>query len=207
MPTRIRTTLTALAALGAIAGSPGCASTYKPPENVLAAKCQATPVKVSDLEPFSFTGAPGKVVVVRLMRISCPFCKEDLLRIGSFFQSGKWTKENVHLFLIAYRKEGVEDRKTFDKFMREELPNFGIPLEATQAIYVDKDYYTLVKSKNKDKHLIFEGWKAVPFGLVFGKDGRLAYRGHFTTSAHAEDEHYQFVTGLQKEICTANNPG
>ncbi|MBX3020937.1 MAG: hypothetical protein KF799_04615 [Bdellovibrionales bacterium] len=176
-----------------------CSSAPKP--TILAAKCEDTPVKAADLEPLNFQPAPGKVVVVRLMRINCPFCKEDLRRIGSFFQNGTWNKDKVHLFLIAYRKEGIEDRKTFDKFMREELPGFGIPMEAAQAIYLDKDYYALVRTRNKTDALIFEEWRAVPFGLVFGTDGRLAYRGHFTTSSGAENTHYDFITQLQAENC------
>ena len=192
---------TVLYSLSLILSLSGCASTYKAPSYVLAAKCEDTPVKVSDFEQLGFTAAPGKVVVIRLMRINCPFCKEDLLRIASFYQNGTWDKDKVHLFLIAYRKEGVEDRKTFDNFMREELPNLGIPMEAVQATYIDKDYYALVKAKGKKGELLFEGWKAVPFGLVMGTDGRLAYRGHFTNTAKLEDSHYQFVTSLQKETC------
>lgn len=168
---------------------------------VLAPHCQSTPVKVSDLQKFGFASAPGKVVVVRLFRISCPVCKEDLIRIGSYFQNGTWSKDKVQLFLIAYRKEGVEDRHTFDAFMRGDIASFGIPLEAVQVVYVDKDYYTLVKSRSASGDLLFDGWRAVPFGLVFGRDGRLAYRGHFTTSTGTEDEHYKFVTQLQKEEC------
>lgn len=181
-----------------------CSSSPKVTPSILAPKCEITPVQIGDLEPFGFQPAPGKIVVVRLMRINCPFCKEDLMRLGSFFQNGTWSKDKVHVFLIAYRKEGIEDRKTFDKFMREELGNFGIPMEAVQATYLDKDYYTLVKSHNKAGKLIFQDWKAVPFGLVFGKDGRLAYRGHFTTSPGTEDSHYQFISGLQTETCAPN---
>jgi len=182
-----------------------CSSTSKQTSAYMVPKCEDTPVKIGDLEPFSFQPAPGKIVVVRLMRINCPFCKEDLMRLGSFFQNGSWSKDKVHIFLIAYRKEGIEDRKTFDKFMREELGNFGIPMEAVQAIYLDKDYYTLVKNRNKAGKLIFEDWKAVPFGLVFGKDGRLAYRGHFTATAGSEDAHYGFITKLQTETCGQNS--
>lgn len=180
----------------------GCGSgSIKDPPKILAATCQPTPVTVGDLQKFGFVPTPGKIVVVRLMRISCPFCKEDLHRIGALFQNGTWSKDKVQVFLIAYRKEGVEDRKTFDRFMREELLQTGIPMEAVQAVYLDKDYYSLVKSKNANGDLVFETWKAVPFGLVFGRDGRLAYRGHFTTSPGSEEVHYNFVTHLQNEPC------
>jgi hypothetical protein len=158
-------------------------------------------VTVGDLAKFGFAPAPDKVVVMRLFRVSCPVCKEDLVRIGSYFQNGTWSKDHVQLFLIAYRKEGVEDRHTFDSFMREQMGTFGIPLEAAQVVYVDKDYYALLKSKAASGDLIFDGWRAVPFGLVFARNGRLAYRGHFTTSTGTEDEHYRFVTQLQKENC------
>jgi hypothetical protein len=186
----------------------GCASAPKaPPSGVLSPTCAATPVKVPDLEKFGFTPAPGKVVVVRLFRVSCPFCKEDLAHIGSLFQNGVWTKDNVQLFLMAYRKEGVEDRGSFDKFMREEMSGYGIPMEAAQVVYVDKEFYSLVKSRNADGAPIFEGWKAVPFGLVFGKDGRLAYRGHFTSSQAEEEQQYRFITGLQREVCNPDGGG
>lgn len=170
---------------------------------VLAPNCENTPVNVTDLEKFGFTTTPGKVVVARLFRISCPVCKEDLVRVGSYFQNGTWSKDKVQLYLIAYRKEGIENRKTFDTFMREELTQLGIPLEAVQVVYVDKDYYSLVKSKGSHGDLLFDGWRAVPFGLVFGRDGRLAYRGQFTISPGAEDQHYRFVTQLQNENCIA----
>jgi hypothetical protein len=179
----------------------GCSSGPVKKSNILAPTCQDTKIKVTDLQKLGFVPAPGKVVVVRLFRISCPFCKEDLLRIGSMFQTKAWSPENVQLFLIAYKKEGVEDRKTFDAFVRGEFRSLGIPLEAAQIVYVDRDYYSLVKTKSKSGDRVFEGWKAVPFGLVFAKDGRLAYRGHFTTSASTEDQHYDFITRLQSETC------
>lgn len=181
----------------------GCSSAPKTPEPILAAHCEKTAVNVGDLAPYGFQTAPGKVVVTRLFRVNCPFCKDDLRKIGGFFHDGTWTKDNVQVFLIAYRKEGAEDRRSFDKFMREELHGFGIPPEATQVVYVDKDYYQLVKARNKSGDLVFEGWRAVPFGLVFAKDGRLAYRGHFTSSPEMEDTHYAFIKNLQTEVCAA----
>ena len=182
----------------------GCATHRTPPqptEGILAPQCHSTPVSAKDLRTFGFAPAANKVVVVRLFRMSCPFCKEDLLRIGSLFQNGTWSKDKVQLALIAYKKEGVEDRKTFDRFMREEISQFGIPLEAAQVVYVDKDYYKLVRTKNSQGDLVLEGWRAVPFSLVFGKDGRLAYRGHFTSTPTDSDRHYKFVTDLLAEQC------
>lgn len=186
-----------------VIGSLGCASSrpVEAPNPILAPTCARTPIQVSDLEPLGFQSAPGKVVVVRLFRVSCPFCKEDLAHIGALFQNGTWTKARVQLFLIAYRKEGVENRKSFDRFMREELLSFGIPPEAAQVIYLDKNYDQLVKTKSASGELLLDGWRAVPFGLVFAKEGRLAYRGHFTTSSGAENKHYAFVTELQNETC------
>ena len=140
-------------------------------------------------------------MIARVFRIACPSCKEDLFKIGSFFQNGVWTSDKVQVFLIAYKKEGVEDRKTFDHFMREQMGSFGIPLESAQVVYLNKDYFKLVKTRNRQGHLLFEGWRAVPFGMVFGKDGRLAYRGHFTSSPEQEDEHYQFINKLLNETC------
>jgi hypothetical protein len=49
---------------------------------------------------------------------------------------------------------------------------------------------------------LFTGWNGIPFGLVFGKDGRLAFRGHFTMNDVYEDAHYKFITDLQKETCS-----
>lgn len=195
-----------LAMLSLVSSVIACSSTSKTgkspvSENIISPKCETTPIQISDLERLGFAASPGKVVVVRLFRVSCPFCKEDLLRIGSLFQNGTWTKENVQLFLIAYKKEGIEDRKTFSLFMREELPHLGIPLEAAQVVYLDKNYDSLIKTKGAKGELLFEGWRAVPFGLVFAKNGRLTYRGHFTTSIGIEDEHYRFITDLQKESC------
>lgn len=180
----------------------GCFSgSVKPALETRTVACTETPVKVGDLSTLGFNVSSGKVVVVRLMRINCPFCREDLLHMGALFQSGKWTKEHIQIFLIAYRKEGVEDRRTFDKFMREELPDSGVPMEAVQAVYLDKDYYTLVKARNAHGDLLFESWRGVPFGLVFALDGRLAYRGQFTSSPGADESQYKFITELQTEKC------
>lgn len=181
----------------------GCSSSPKRVEPILADSCAKTPVQVGDLAPYGFQPAPGKVVVTRLFRVNCPFCKDDLRKIGGYFHDGVWSKDNVQIFLMAYRKEGAEDRRSFDKFMREELNGFGIPPEAAQVVYVDKDYYQLVKARNKNGDLLFEGWRAVPFGLVFAKDGRLAYRGHFTTSPETEETQYAFIKKLQTEVCAA----
>lgn len=179
----------------------GCASRAPKRSNILAAHCQPTAVTVSDLEPLGFLPAPGKVVVARIIRVSCPYCKDDLLRMGARFQNGEWSKNDVEVFLVAYRKEGIEDRSTFDSFVRDEMGTFGIPPDAVQIVYRDRDYFTLSQTRSAKNLPLFEGWKAVPFGMVFAKDGRLAYRGHFTTSTGAESEHYRFVTALQTEKC------
>src|SRR4029079_17979045 len=108
----------------------------------------------------------------------------------------------VRLFLLAYHNHS-EDRKTFDRFVNTKFEQFGIPREAVQIQYVDKTFAELEKTQAASGQKLFEGWQGVPFGMVFGKDGRLAFRGHFTMSDLSEDEHYKFITDLQKENCAA----
>ncbi len=180
----------------------GCAS--KPPKPAFNNDCDRTPVVREDLNQFNVTPAPNKVTVLRIFRSTSPYCREDLMRIGMLFKNGTWSTEHVQLVLIAYKKEGIENRQTFDKFVRQDLVSLGIPLEATQIVFLDKSYPTLAQSKSKSGEPVFAEWKAVPYGLVFAKDGRLAYSGHFTASPALQDNHYKFVTELQTVTCGQN---
>ncbi len=170
---------------------------------VLAATCQKTAVSVTDLEPLGFKPAKNKVVVTRIFTTWCPYCKEDLAELGRHFQSGDFTPETVQVLLLTY-KSSRENQATFDKFVKEALPKSGIPAEAVQAIYAGRESRELAKSKNAAGDPLFTGWQGIPFGLVFGKDGRLAFRGHFTTSPQFQEGHYQFIKGLTKEECPPN---
>ncbi|NJL25391.1 MAG: hypothetical protein HC902_09590, partial [Calothrix sp. SM1_5_4] len=113
-----------------------CAGKRPRPDAVVKARCGPTPIMIADLKKLGLEVPEGKVIVARLLRVNCPACTEDLIRIGSLFQSGKWDKGRVHLVLIAYRKEGVEDRKTFDTFVRGPFMNTGIPPEAAEIVAV-----------------------------------------------------------------------
>ncbi len=177
----------------------GCAS--KPPKPAFNIKCGATPVQRDDLKQFNVTPVPGKVTVVRIFRSNSPYCKEDLMRIGLLFKEKTWSQDKVQLVLIAYKKDGVESRKTFDAFVRTDIVSFGVPLESTQMVFLDKSYPELLQSKSGSGEPVFADWKAVPYGLVFAKDGRLAYSGHFTANSNLQDNHYKFITDLQNETC------
>lgn len=176
-----------------------CASRPKT-EPVINRTCEKTPIMQSDLTGFNITPAPGKVTVLRIIRSSCPYCKEDLEQIGLMLKTQRWKTEQMQVILVAYRKEGVENRQTFDAFVRE-LAGKGFPIESVQIVYLDKTYPALLKSKTASGELIFEDWKAVPYSLVFAKNGRLAYRGHFTMNHASQDAHYDFLTDLQTESC------
>jgi len=179
----------------------GCASTKAKDSQFYNRTCTATPVDAGDMAQFNVAPTPGKVMVVRVMRSACPTCKEDLQQIGLMFKTGKWTADKIQLVLMSYRKEGVETKATFDAFVRSELIPLGFPLEAAQIVFLDNTYANLLKAKGKSKEAMFPDWKAVPYSLVFGRDGRLAYRGHFTLIASQQDRHYDFVTELQNEAC------
>lgn len=191
--------------LGIVGVCAGCASA-KPVQPTFNNKCGPTPVQREDLRQFNVSPEANKVTVLRIFRSSSPYCREDLMRIGMLFKNGTWSSDKVQLVLIAYKKAGVESRKTFDKFVRNDLVSLGIPLESTQIVFLDKTYPVLAQSKNKRGDLVFADWRAVPYGLVFAKDGRLAYAGHFTASPVLQDNHYQFITELQNETC-GQNPG
>lgn len=182
----------------------GCASTKSKDAQFYNRACTPTPVTIEDLAQFNVTPAPGKVMVLRVLRSACPTCKEDLQQIGLMFKTGKWTAEKIQLVLMSYKKEGVETKQTFDAFVRGELLPLGFPLEAAQIVFLDNTYPNLLKSKAKSGERVFPDWKAVPYSLVFGRDGRLAYRGHFTLIASQQDRHYDFVTELQNEACYRN---
>lgn len=163
-------------------------------------QCGPTPVMAKDMETFGFTPPKGKILVTRVFSSWCPYCQEDLVEMGSRFKKGEWKPENVHLLLMMY-KNRKENKNTYLSFIRDTFPNYGIPLSAAQIVYVDKDYAELIKMKSASKQVLFEGWQGVPFALIFGKDGRLAYRGHFTQSPPMQDRHYDLITGLAKENC------
>ncbi|MGE0529378.1 MAG: hypothetical protein AB7G93_05670 [Bdellovibrionales bacterium] len=176
-----------------------CASTSA--SGIVAQSCGATTdVRVEDLESLGIRVSKSKVLVMRLFTTWCPYCKEDLEHIGRRFQNGTWTKEKIALVLVAYRNPR-EDRERIEVFKNERLATFGIPQESTQVIYIDKPYPELLAATNTKGHALFTGWKGVPFGLVFGKDGRLAFRGHFTSSLGFQENHYRFITELQDERC------
>lgn len=182
-----------------------CGSTPKPVQ-VYNRECSATPVQASDLAQFNITPTPGKVMVVRIVRSVCPTCKEDLQQVGMLFSTKKWSSENIQLVLVAYKKEGIETKQTFDTYVRAELAKVGFPIEAAQIVFLDKTYPQLLQTKSKSGELMFPEWKAVPYSLVFGKDGRLAYRGQFTVIASQQDLHYDFITKLQSETCAPGLP-
>ncbi|MGZ3721864.1 MAG: hypothetical protein ACXVA9_02965 [Bdellovibrionales bacterium] len=171
-----------------------------PKSGVLAAKCGKTSVQETDMTAFGFKPVPGKVVVMRIFATWCPYCKTDLLKMAQEFKSGKWNADKVNIFLLAYKNHS-EDKASFDTFVKKTLHGLGIPREAIQIQYLDKTYAEALPMKNANGAPLFESWKGVPFGLVFGKDGRLAFRGHFTMSDIYEEDHYKFITELQNETC------
>jgi hypothetical protein len=99
--------------------------------------CEKTPIMQSDLAAFNISPAPGKVTVLRIIRSSCPYCKEDLEQIGLMLKTQRWKAEQMQVILVAYRKEGVENRQTFDAFVRD-LAGKGFPIESVQIVYLDK---------------------------------------------------------------------
>lgn len=178
----------------------GCTSTSKTDDTVIARQCGPTPITSADLIRFNVTPKPDRVVIVRMIRSSCPYCKEDLQQIALMLKTGQWNAEKIQLVLMAYKKPGVESRKTFDEFVRD-LGASGFPIETADLVYLDKTYQALLKIEGKAGTPILEGWKAVPFGLVFGKDGRLAYRGQFTMTNARQNQHYDLIGDLIKESC------
>jgi hypothetical protein len=179
----------------------GCASNPAPPSGIVASKCgESSVVRASDLQTFGFHPSAGKIHVFRIFASWCPFCENDLARMGQQFANGKWSAANVEVLLLAYHNRR-EDRQSFEKFKNGELKTLGIPSKGLQIQFVDQDYEHLKQSLNSSGHLLFKGWRGIPFGLVFGKDGRLVFRGHFTISDSFEDGHYEMITRLQKESC------
>lgn len=180
-----------------------CSSTPKKETGILAPKCGKTLITSKDIEKFGFKAPRGKVGVMRIFATWCPYCKEDLTELGGHFRNGDLTIDNTQIMLLAY-KNAHESRETFDKFVRDSLNKFGIPTAAVQIMYVDKDFAELSPSISPTGQPLFSGWQGVPFGLVFGKDGRLAFRGHFTTSPQFQDGHYLFIKELARENCPPN---
>ncbi len=176
----------------------GCASSSK--NGAHPRGCAATPVKAKELEQFGFTIPKNKIAVMRIFATWCPYCKEDLAEIGKRFKSGEWTADNVQILLMTYSNRS-EGKDTYDKFLRDTFPKTGIPATAAQVIYVTKDFKELAAVNGGDGKPLFEGWKGVPFALVFGKDGRLAFRGHFTNSPPITDAHYRLISEISKEEC------
>jgi len=174
----------------------------KKPTGIIAGQCGPTPVMAKDLETFGLSVPKNKVVVMRIFASWCPYCKEDLAELGGFFKNGTFTPQSVHVLLMSYQNSR-ENKSTSDHFVREVFPKFGIPPQAVQIVHVDKNFGELIKSKSAAGQTMFAGWQGVPFGLVFGKDGRLAFRGHFTTSPQFQDGHYGFIHNLTKENCSA----
>lgn len=179
--------------------SASCVSSKIP--GMLAEKCGAdSPVRANDMASFGFLPAKNKIIVMRVFATWCPYCKDDLKQIGELFQKGDWKPEDVQIYLMSYKNKR-ENHKTYLEFIRSTFPAFNIPLDAAQIVYVDKDYNELIKMKNIAGKTIFDGWQGLPYALVFGKDGRLVFRGHFTQGPAAQDAHYAFITKLLKESC------
>ena len=164
--------------------------------------CGATAVNVKEMEAFGFTPPKGKVVVARVFATWCPYCKEDLDEIGKRFLNGTWSTNNVHVLLLTYRNR-AESKASYDKFLREGLPKYGIPASAVQVVFADKDHKELSSALGADKKPLLPNWSGIPYGLVFGKDGRLAFRGHFTNSPPVQEAHYRLITDISKETCPA----
>lgn len=137
---------------------------------------------------------------MRVFATWCPYCKEDLTALGELFRKGILRSENVEIMLLSYRNP-KESKATYDKFLRG-FAQYGIPLQSSQIIFIDKSYNELLQTTSTKGLPLFAGWQGVPFGLVFGKDGRLAFRGHFTTSPQYQDGHYAFIQDLTKEECS-----
>lgn len=191
--------LTTIKIFAVLALTMSCASTKI--SGMVAERCGAnSPVMASDMETFGFLPAKNKVIVMRVFATWCPYCKDDLKQIGELFKRGEWKPEDIQIYLMSYKNKR-ENHNTYLEFIRGTFPSFNIPLDAAQIVYVDKDYSELVKTKNIAGKTIFEGWQGVPYGLVYGKDGRLVFRGHFTQGPSAQDAHYAFITKLSKETC------
>jgi hypothetical protein len=162
--------------------------------------CGKTPVTENDMQTFGFEPAPGKVVVMRIFATWCPFCKTDLGKISEHFKSGEWKPEQVNVFLLAYKNHS-ESKATYDKFVKEKLAELGLPSSSFQIHYIDHTYPELLNFKTAAGIPYFTGWNGVPFALLFGKDGRMAFRGHFTMSDKTESEQYKMITQLAGETC------
>jgi hypothetical protein len=179
----------------------GCSSKPVTPVQNYHRRCEPTPITVQDLKNFNITPMPGKVMVVRFLRSACPFCQEDLQQLGLMYKIGKLNLDQVKLALIAYKKEGVESRETFETFVRSELAKTSFPLEKVQIVFLDRTHPELLTAKSESGDLLLADWKAVPYSLIFAKDGRLAYRGHFSMIPSQQHNHYDFITFLQNEKC------
>ena len=180
-----------------------CVSSKIP--GMLAEKCGAdSPVRAHDMSSFGFLPAKNKIIVMRVFATWCPYCKDDLKQIGELFKKGEWKPEDVQIYLMSYRNKR-ENHKTYLEFIRSTFSSFNIPLDAAQIVYVDKDYNELIKMKNIAGKTIFDGWQGLPYALVFGKDGRLVFRGHFTQGPSVQDAHYAFISKLLRENCGKTN--
>ncbi|HMN67495.1 MAG TPA: hypothetical protein PKC28_03055 [Bdellovibrionales bacterium] len=187
-----------MALITALACLTGCASTPIP--GMVQRACGKTPVNLSAMETLGFTPPKNKVVVMRIFATWCPYCKEDLAAIGQRFKRGQWTEDKVHILLLSYANKR-EGKDTYTEFITKTFGRYGIPASAAQIIFVDQSYKELMKIKGKDGKALFTTWKGVPFALLFGKDGRLVFRGHFTTSPQVTDGHYRLIGELVQETC------
>lgn len=181
-----------------LSGVVGCSSTNTSQSGIVAAECKQTPIQKSDLTKLGITPTPRKITVVRMIGTWCPYCKNDLKQIDDNFTKGTWLPDTVEVFLIAYRSP-KENPDTYSEFQSGELSQ--VNTNAIHAVYLDEAYDQLLKIQSHSGEPLLKGWKGVPFGLVFGKDGRLAFRGHFTMSLGFQNNHYKFITKLQKENC------
>lgn len=167
--------------------------------------CESTLVQAKDLENLGLQPAADKIRVVRILRTSCPSCRTDLENIAARFQNGEWSKDKIQIILIGYNKPGLESRASFDEFVRERLTTLGIPIEATQMIWINKSYNALLETRTAGGERLFADWKAVPYAMVFGKNGRTVFRGQFTITPAMQEEHYRTITAIQEEKCSGHS--
>lgn len=169
----------------------GCASTSR--SGLVAPACGPSAQNVGELTRFGFKPEKGKVTVFRIFATWCPYCHDDLGEIARRFASGEWSKDDVSVLLLAYRNR-KEDRASFNEFKRPSIP--GLQLE-----YVDQDHKELSVVKGVDGQPLLPEWRGVPYGMIFGKDGRMVFRGHFTHSPPFQAAHYKLIGKVAHESC------
>ena len=115
-------------------------------------------------------------------------------------QSQQWPEDQIQVMLLNYNNSG-DDQQDFDRFKNNVFPGYRIPPGMVQLVFLNQDYKYLQSRKAKDAKPLFADWRGVPYALIFGKDGRLVYRGHFTSSPNVQASHYDLIASLTKEQC------